>query len=605
MGMILRFVDKDTLEFMSVVLGCMLWDEDHDAAGTAAMMRKVFERWGITHEDVDMACTDNASVMKACIRDHFGGWKWLGCTPHTLQLPLTRLLEGKYQTVHVAGPDGGRRSETTQQQWAGPGPERVHLLFKSARRVMNFHTNRPNSKLQHLLHNMAVAAGEEGEHVRAFIKPGETRWTGLYLMGTALRDNHDYTVQFSYKNPGASDCCLTPEEYRLLCQVLAVLEPFANAMNIFQTTDSVAISLIYPELLHIIATLEAAEVYVGEECVPVASLDPAVVDLRQQLRAELNERFFHWDGTTGEVYKNFTLYGSAAYLDPRNIGTQEQFQTVMADGRTIFHHMGKALYALGIQNKAEIAAFLQRELARSPHAPWVARATTLDGGGAAPAAAAAAAARTPGDGPPPAKRSRDWRSQMTARLLGGGGSGSGVGGSGGGGAGGVGGGVLRPLVMKEEWVSTLLLEEMEKYARLWADAHLRVHGLPLPKEDMCPLKLFWALHRESMPVLCFLAHTTLSIRPSSADCERLFSTAGFVYDERRQCLDEVRLDDLLVIKGNWDAKYLEFAKEEQEAKKAARLDHNKAISAAMKEAHAAKVKKKKASVQSKLFVGAR
>ncbi len=498
MGMILRFVDKDTLEFMSVVLGCMLWTEDHDAAGTAAMMRKVFERWGITEEDVDMACTDNAAVMKACVRDHFPSFKWYGCTPHTLALPLSRLLEGKYQAVPVAGPEGGRRSETTQQQWAGPGPERVHLLFKSARRVMNFHTNRPNSKLQHLLHNMAVAAGEEeGGHVRAFIKPAETRWTGLYLMGTALRDNHEYTVQFSYKNPGATDCCLTPGEYQLLCQVLAVLEPFAHAMNVFQTTDSVAVSLIYPELLHIISTLDAAEMYVGEECVPVASLDPAVVELRKKLRAELYQRFFHWDGTTGEVYKNFTLYGSAAYLDPRNIGTQEQFQTVLADGRSIFHHMGKALYALGLQSKAEIAAFLQRELARSPQAPWVTRARSLEGGGAAPAAAAAAAAQAHSDGPPPAKRSRDWRSQMTAKLLGGGGSGGG-GGGGAGGAGGVGGGNSRPLVIKEEWVSTLLWEEMEKYARFWTEAHLRVHGLPLPQEDMCPLKQFWSLHRESM-----------------------------------------------------------------------------------------------------------
>jgi hypothetical protein len=183
---------------------------------------------------------------------------------------------------------------------------------------------------------------------------------------------------------------------------------------------------------------------------------------------------------------------------------------------------------------------------------------------------------------------------VAAARAGGAGDGSGVGGGGSG-----------SLLIKERMVDALLREEMEKYAVYWTAEHVRVHGFPLPDMKTCPLKQFWIVHRESMPVLCFLAHTTLSIRPSSADCERLFSTAGFVYDERRQCLDEVRLDDLLVIKGNWDAKYLEFTNEEQEAKKAARLHHNKAISAAMKEAHAAKAKKRKASVQSKLFVGAR
>ncbi len=60
----------------------------------------------------------------------------------------------------------------------------------------------------------------------------------------------------------------------------------------------------------------------------------------------------------------------------------------------------------------------------------------------------------------------------------------------------------------------------------------------------------------------------------------------------------MRLDDLLIIKGNWNAKYLKFTKEEQDQKKAARAAHNKAISAAMKEAHAAK--KGKAKRQTKL-----
>lgn len=597
MGMILRFVDKDTLEFMSVVLGCMLWDEDHDTAGTAAMMRKVLQRWELTAEDVDMACTDNAAVMKACIREHFQGWSWLGCTPHTLQLPMSRLLEGSYKTVSVAGPDGGRRSETAQQQWAGPGPEAVHLLFKRVRVIINFHTNRPKNKLRHLLHNAAVAAGEvEGEHVGAFLKPAETRWTGLYLMGKSLYDNHNYTLEFSYANPGNTDCCLSPADYQLLGQLLAVLEPFKDAMDLFQTTDSVAISLVYPELLVIIEFLEAAELVVGGKGVAVASLHPAVVELRKLLRDEIFQRFFALDNTVGEVYKNFVLYGSATYLDPRNVIAQRHFHTKTRDGRTIFQHMGQALVALANKNKAYIVAFLQRELARYKDAPWVTRAALL-GAGAAPAAATGTAAAR-GDSPPPAKRPRDWRSQMAAEFLGGG-SCSGEGGGGAGSAGG--GGGSRLLVITEAMVPTLLREEMEKYAAYWTLERARVHGLPLPDTSMCPLKQFWAVHRESMPVLSFLAHTTLNIRPSSADCERLFSKAGFVFSERRQCMDAVRLDDMLTIQGNWNKKYLKFTVEEQNQKAADRLAHNKAISDALKASYAGKqAAKKSKKVQMKL-----
>lgn len=53
-------------------------------------------------------------------------------------------------------------------------------------------------------------------------------------------------------------------------------------------------------------------------------------------------------------------------------------------------------------------------------------------------------------------------------------------------------------------------------------------------------------------------------------------------------MDDVRSDGLMLIKGNWDNIFLEFSKEEQDAKKARGVARNKVIGAAMKEAHAAK-----------------
>ena len=596
MGMILRFIDKDTLAFKSVVLGCSLWDEDHNAAGTALMIRKVLERWDLTDEDVDMATTDNASVMIACIRDHFPEWTRLACTPHTLQLPLTRQLEGSYKAVPMAREEGGRRSETTVQQWQGPGPEKVHHLFKRVRVVTNFHTNRPNSKLKHILHNRAVENGEvEGERVGSFLKPASTRWTGLYVMGKALYQNNDYTLKFSYDHPLATDCCLAREDYHLLGQVLAVLEPFTAAMDIFQNTDDVSISLIYPELLVIIKTLDdmEGEIEVGGKSMPVASLDPSVEALRKGLRNDLFSRFFSMqDGTAGEVYKHFITYGSAAYLDPRNILAQSLFHTPTSDGRNLFHHMGTALLALCNKHKAGIVTFLQRELARNPTAPWVTRAALFSGGGTARKAAegdrGGAPAADGGGDPPPAKRAKNWRNQMAADFLVGNRAAGDVGAGGVGNGSGVGGGGSGSLLIKEEMVHALLKEETEKYAVYWTAERVQIHGFPLPDMENCPLKQFWMMHRETMPVLSFLAHLILSIRPSSADVERLFSVSGFVFTHLRQSLDDVRFDDLMIIKGNWDNTFLELSKEEQDSKKARGVAKNKAISAALKEVHAAK-----------------
>lgn len=203
------------------------------------------------------------------------------------------------------------------------------------------------------------------------------------------------------------------------------------------------------------------------------------------------------------------------------------------------------------------------------------------------AAAATASAGEEGGGPPPAKRAKtNWRTAMAAKLVRGGGGG-------GGGAGG--GGVAGALVITEGIVDQLLVEEAAKYAVLWTPEHLAVHGFALPDEDsqkkvLCPLADFWALKRESMPVMSFLAHITLSLPPSSADVERLFSTAGFVFSERRQCLKPERFDNMMIVQGNWQDKYLKFTDEEKEKKLAARLAHNAAVSKGKKAAHAAKKK---------------
>jgi hypothetical protein len=68
-------------------------------------------------------------------------------------------------------------------------------------------------------------------------------------------------------------------------------------------------------------------------------------------------------------------------------------------------------------------------------------------------------------------------------------------------------------------------------------------------------------------------------------------------------MDDVRFDDLMIIKGNWENTFLEFSKEEEDAKKARSVAKNKAISAAMKETYAAKKAGPKRLAQKTLLGG--
>ena len=596
MGMILRFIDKDTLEMRSVVLACKLWDESHDAAGTAEMVKKVLADWSIDEADIDWACTDNAAVMIASIRDYFPRWQRLACAPHTLDLPMSDMLAGAYKEMPVATAQGGTRSTTKVLQWAGKGPEVVTKLFKRVRVVVNYHTNRANSKLYALIYNKAVESGEEeGERARCFIKPGETRWTGLFLMGRGLERNRAYTVKFQRDHPGETDCALSAEDHVLLGQVLAVLEPFKEAMDVFQTTDSVAISQIYPTLLHLHGSLIKADGEIESEgkTLNVEDLMEPVQQLRKALAEGIHDRFFNLAtgraGATGVVYKHFEVYGSATYLDPRNIKLQLLFFDQKApDGRSLMEYVAYAATAFAARSTARIIEFLQREVVRKPTAVWIGRvaptAGSLVGG--------AGGAEQGGAGEPPTKRPKtDWKAAQAAKLLerykgagAGTGTGAGAGGSGSSGSGGSGGGMV---VVTAAMVKELVERELAEYRAMWSQDFFQKNPWVL-EFDACPLKGFWAQRRESMPVLCFLAHLVMSLVPSAADTERLFSKSGFTMSERRTCLDPQRMDDMMIVQGNWDDVFLEFTEEEKEEKKAKREAHSKAISVAKKAAHAAK-----------------
>jgi hypothetical protein len=78
--------------------------------------------------------------------------------------------------------------------------------------------------------------------------------------------------------------------------------------------------------------------------------------------------------------------------------------------------------------------------------------------------------------------------------------------------------------------------EMEKY---WAEKRL--------DRTSCPFN-WWKLNRQEFPVLSVLAQKYLSAPPTSVSSERLFSSAGLVYSDRRKALKPAKAEQLLFCK---------------------------------------------------------
>ncbi len=62
--------------------------------------------------------------------------------------------------------------------------------------------------------------------------------------------------------------------------------------------------------------------------------------------------------------------------------------------------------------------------------------------------------------------------------------------------------------------------------------------------------VYWRMKRDAYPILANLARKFLSCPPTSVPSERLFSSAGNIYSDRRSHLDTRRAEKLLFLKYN-------------------------------------------------------
>jgi hypothetical protein len=115
---------------------------------------------------------------------------------------------------------------------------------------------------------------------------------------------------------------------------------------------------------------------------------------------------------------------------------------------------------------------------------------------------------------------------------------------------------------------------------------------PVPMFGECPLEGYWRGTREEWPCLTYMAFAILSVPPSSADVERLFSRGGFTLSPLRMNLDPERVNKMLVTQGNWDDQLYKRFDWEMEEEAAKKKEANKKRSESITKVHQQKKEKK-------------
>jgi len=79
-----HFIDKESCELKSHILGCYHFEERHTALNLSTFLNKTFDDWNIS-EKVKVAASDNASNITSAISMN-SNWSHFPCFAHSLNL---------------------------------------------------------------------------------------------------------------------------------------------------------------------------------------------------------------------------------------------------------------------------------------------------------------------------------------------------------------------------------------------------------------------------------------------------------------------------------------------------------------------------------------
>ena len=250
-------------KYCIAVVSLELQQADHTAAKTCAIIEQQLAKYDIKLQNVNYATTDTTAVMPCTAR--ILNVKWQGCTAHMLQLVVKAALK-----VQPA----------------------VKNLIKEVHRIVGF------------FHNSSVGLKSLHAHQQNQSNPPLdtiTRFNSTVTLLMWVQVNFNALAMALVECTVSGKCAMAPPQplsdssRTLLCKIIPILRPLAEATTMLSVHKTVSISLVQPCIKQLQQILEGITDLTG------------VSRLHQEVLKQIRERFD----------LNTSVFITSTFLDPR------------------------------------------------------------------------------------------------------------------------------------------------------------------------------------------------------------------------------------------------------------------------------------------------
>nr|XP_018911921.1 PREDICTED: zinc finger BED domain-containing protein 1-like [Bemisia tabaci] len=246
-----HYIDTNSGEMISVVLGAEPLDSNHTAAYIVEVLDKILSEWSIPRSKIGGCAADNGANIACAVKDMFGERRYIPCFSHTLNLAVCDSLEGIVE---------------------------IQILVKRVKSAVTF--CKKNVNAADMVRKSQVEKGVPEVDALKVIQSVDTRWNSLLdmLERFLLLSEHINAVFIRFDRVtevfGSSDLAL-------LREVVKLLQPCKEATVDLGGQKYATTSSVIPTVTCITQMLQSQKV----------TLEPAIA-LQQKLLSEIQSRFY-------------------------------------------------------------------------------------------------------------------------------------------------------------------------------------------------------------------------------------------------------------------------------------------------------------------------
>lgn len=548
MGITAVWVTRDGL-VASKTLAVEPFPPPHTADRYAEVLRRVLSEWGIEDDDIQFVGTDNTSTMVALVR--MLPWDRIPCACHWLQLSVSDILGLRGQE---------KKDEALQPTYKEDYVGAVADIYAKVRRCTAYF-HRSDKAVDRLV-NIQVRMSPTKKPLRP-IGDMPVRWNTTLDMGVRYMELwpaiEAYVVE--HMDGPTPDWLLDTRERQILQQSNGVLERIRERTDRWQARDKCTFCKVYPALVELLEELhdktqgqqppegdqqgqgvQGLEQHQQEQAVQGKPQGPPTVkEVIKELKAKLRRNLERRWGPQGPFAAQARTIKVAAAVDPRNLTHG------LLKGKWV--SLAPEIEAMVMRRAEVIISAIQAD-------PQL-EETAIGRGLSAYRQGASRVSAYPGDLPlreqaphhqPAVAIQQDDEEEMGSGPIDYYAEGRATAAA---------SASSQGAAMNLAQAMDMLRESLRGELALYFDPGMAAVS---PTED--PVA-WWQQKVTKYPVLSKLAVLLLSVPASTAEVERLFSTAGFIVDELRTALGQHRVNKIVTLKRNWSDRLLQLTAEQQ------------------------------------------